>query len=466
MSTRIGSAAAEGVGPRADLAGRPGDARGPEAAVHVLLQEYDRGSAARPTPDGTLVGSVGDVPDDLSEPLTRRLRRRLTSRQWVFLDVAVAVAAAAEAAGAVAASPHLDPRGLGWELVRYPAIAAVCLPLPWRRRRPVAVLAVITGAVGVSLALHSNAWLVQVTTLAMYSMAAVTPRRRSLALLIGSVLVVLAGALIGASGSVSGALGTGLLLVLGGWVVGENTRQRRVYEKAQAERAAEREAEREERIRQAAIEERIHIARELHDSLAHAMSVITVRSGIARMLIDTRPDEARNALGIIESTSRAIMQEMRLLLGVLRTPRAETLDPTAPAPSLDHLSELLTRIDQAGVRVHLRVEGTPRALLDSIDRSAYRIIQEALTNVVRHAGAASARLRVSYHPKDLEIEIVDNGSGRTRPPHPAAPAGTATHGLVGMRERVHLFGGEFTAGPLLEGGFRVLARIPTRQDTP
>jgi signal transduction histidine kinase len=238
-----------------------------------------------------------------------------------------------------------------------------------------------------------------------------------------------------------------------------------------AERAAEREAERERRIRQAAMEESIHIARELHDSLAHAMSVITVRSGVARMLIESRPDEARTALGIIESTSRGIMQEMRLLLGVLRTPHAEadapgTPDaPAAPAPGLDHLDELLARIHQAGVQVELRAEGTPRALPDSIGRSAYRIIQEALTNVVRHAGATSARLRLSYHPEDLAIEVTDDGAGGTRPANPAVPPGTSAHGLVGMRERAHLFGGEFTAGPLPEGGFRVLARIPTDEGT-
>ncbi|MEV0208073.1 sensor histidine kinase [Streptomyces sp. NPDC050788] len=420
------------------------------------------------------------MPDDLPERLTRDLperparplSRRLTARHWTLLDGAIATAAAANAA-ALAATRHPDPRGPVWDLVRYAAIAAVCLPLPWRRRRPVAVLAVISGAVAVSMALHSNAWLVQLATLAMYSMAAVTPRRRSLTALAAGVLVVFGGALAGASGSLSGALGSGVLLLVGGWLVGENTRRRRAYEKTLAERAMEREAQREQRIRQAAMEERIHIARELHDSLAHAMSVITVRSGIARMLIESRPDEARNALGIIESTSRGIMQEMRLLLGVLRTPHAEAdvpeadapVAPVAPAPGLDHLDELLARVQQAGVQVDLRAEGTPRALPDSIGRSAYRIIQEALTNVVRHAGATSARLRVSYHPEDLAIEIVDNGTGGTRPADAVAPPGTAAHGLVGMRERVHLFGGEFSAGPLPEGGFRVLARIPTDEDT-
>ncbi|MCI3240585.1 sensor histidine kinase [Streptomyces spinosisporus] len=271
------------------------------------------------------------MPDDLPERPARPLSRRLTARHWTLLDGAIATAAAANAA-ALAATRHPEPRGLTWDLVRYAAIAAVCLPLPWRRRRPLAVLTVISGAVGVSMALHSNAWLVQLATLAMYSMAAVTPRRRSLTALAAGVLVVFGGALAGASGSLSGALGSGVLLLAGGWLVGENTRRRRAYEKTLAERAMEREAQREQRIRQAAVEERIHIARELHDSLAHAMSVITVRSGIARMLIESRPDEARNALGIIESTSRGIMQEMRLLLGVLRTPHAEADAPEADAP--------------------------------------------------------------------------------------------------------------------------------------
>ena len=148
------------------------------------------------------------------------------------------------------------------------------------------------------------------------------------------------------------------------------------------------------------------------------------------------------------------MQEMRLLLGVLRTPHAETLDPTAPAPSLDHLSELLTRIDQAGVRVDLRVEGTPRALPDSIDRSAYRIIQEALTNTLKHGGPAHAAVTVRYDHGAVEVEVVDDGRG----PPPGRPA-IGGRGLVGMRERVSLYGGQLEVGARPEGGFRVHALL-------
>jgi signal transduction histidine kinase len=301
----------------------------------------------------------------------------------------------------------------------------------------------------------------------MYSTAAVVPRGRSLACLTGGVLVVLAGALIGARGSVSGALSTGLLLLPGGWLVGENARQRRAYARALTERAAERAAEREERIRQAAVNERMDIARELHDTLAHAMSIITVRSGVARLLIDTQPDEARNALTIIEGASRHVLQEMRLLLGVLRTPEAALSDPATPAPSLDYVTDLLEGTEHAGTAVELTVQGTPRRLPDSIDRSAYRIVQEALTNVLRHAGGARTCLRIGYLPGTLELEITNDGGGtRGRSVEPGDRSVAVGHGLVGMRERVHLFSGEFTAGPLPTGGFHVLARIPTHEDTP
>jgi signal transduction histidine kinase len=227
-----------------------------------------------------------------------------------------------------------------------------------------------------------------------------------------------------------------------------------------AERAAEREREREERIGRAATDERVRIARELHDVVAHAVSVIAVRSGVARMVLDTQPEEAREALGIIESTSRQALQEMRLLVGVLRQER-EPAAELGPAPGLRDLSGLVQQIGEAGVGVDVHIEGEPHPLPAGIDVSAYRIVQEALTNVVRHAGPATAKLWIRYRHQEIEIEILDDGGRRQSDrPAPYLTAEGRGHGLVGMRERAALYGGEFIAGPAGDG-FRVVARLPT-----
>jgi signal transduction histidine kinase len=249
----------------------------------------------------------------------------------------------------------------------------------------------------------------------------------------------------------------GPAVALAGWLIGENIKARRAYLRGVAQRAAEREREREreERARRAGQEERIRIARELHDVVAHAMSIIAVRAGVARIALDTRPGEAREALGIIEDTSRQALKEMRIVVGVLR--RSEPGD----APGLTDLPGLVSKITDVGVAVGVRVEGEPRRLPPGTDLSAYRIIQEALTNVVRHAGPdATAELTVRYLPAEVMIEVTDDGRARDPArlvPGPAEPG--AGHGLAGMRERVAAYGGTLVAEPTPRG-FRVLARIP------
>jgi signal transduction histidine kinase len=245
-----------------------------------------------------------------------------------------------------------------------------------------------------------------------------------------------------------------------GWLAAENVRARRAYVQGVAERATERERE---QARRASAEERVRIARDLHDVVAHAMSIIAVRSGVARMVLDVRPEEAREALGIIEGTSRQAMAEMRLLVGVLRDADGE--DPQAdrgPAPGLASLPGLVTQISQAGVPVGVRVEGEPRPLSPGVDLSAYRIVQEALTNVVRHAAPATAELTLRYSPGEVVIEVTDNGQTDLKPAPRARAADGAGHGIAGMRERVAVYGGKLLAGPTASG-FRVLARIPTEQ---
>jgi signal transduction histidine kinase len=188
------------------------------------------------------------------------------------------------------------------------------------------------------------------------------------------------------------------------------------------------------------------------------MSVITVQAGFGHLVIDDKPAEARAALSAIETTGRETLAEMRQLLDVLR---AEDPRPTAavraldPAPRLADLGRLLAQTAKAGVRVELTVSGTPRDLPAGIDLSAYRIVQEALTNVVKHAGAAAARATIDYRENELAIQITDHGQGC-----PDADRYAFGHGLLGMQERVRLYGGWFRAAPLPEHGFQVTARLP------
>jgi signal transduction histidine kinase len=195
------------------------------------------------------------------------------------------------------------------------------------------------------------------------------------------------------------------------------------------------------------VDERLRIARELHDVVAHSMSVITVQAGYGSLIIDSSPAKARGALQIIETTGRQALDEMRRLLDVLRDEPLLT-----PSPTLSDVDFLVAQIREAGVRVDLTVSGEPRALPAGVELSAYRILQEALTNVVKHAHSPTARAAITYHPDAVSIEVADDGRGG-----PIRPGG---HGLTGMRERIGLYGGTLTADPLPGRGFRVAARLP------
>ena len=199
----------------------------------------------------------------------------------------------------------------------------------------------------------------------------------------------------------------------------------------------------------AMVGERLRIARELHDSVAHSIGIIALQAGAASRVFDTQPDRARQALGVVETAGRDALAELRRMLGALR--EADTAD--GPAAGLGDLPRLAAATTAAGIRVDVRCLGTPAALPPEIDRSAYRIIQEAVTNVVRHAGADSCRVIVEHGAETLSVEVLDNGPGL------AGTAG-AGYGLVGMRERVALLHGDFSAGPRADGGYRVAARLP------
>jgi signal transduction histidine kinase len=229
------------------------------------------------------------------------------------------------------------------------------------------------------------------------------------------------------------------LLMAVGVTIGLLIRQRREHADTMRAQAAA----------QAIIGERLRIARELHDSVAHRIGIIALQAGAANRVFDTQPARARQAIGVVESASRETLAELRRMLGGLRAS-----DPgEVLATGLADLPKLASATAEAGVRVDVRWLGTPAALPAEIDRSAFRIIQEAVTNVVRHAGVDSCRVTVEHADGALAVEVLDEGQGR-----PGNPG--AGYGLVGMRERVALLHGDFSAGPRVEGGFRVAARLP------
>jgi signal transduction histidine kinase len=243
------------------------------------------------------------------------------------------------------------------------------------------------------------------------------------------------------------------------WVVGTGARTKRAYAMALEERSALLERERRQEGRRAVAEERSRIARELHDVVAHHVSVMVVQAGAARRVLD-RPDVAREALVSVETTGSQVLGEMRNLLGVLRTDD-KALGALEPQPGLAQLQALLASLGGVGLPVELRVEGEARSLAPGVDLSAYRIVQEALTNTLKHAGASQALVVLRYLGSGLEIQITDDGRGVAD--HRAVGDGsTVAHGLVGMRERVAMFGGELRTGPRPGGGFSVTASFPAR----
>ena len=245
-----------------------------------------------------------------------------------------------------------------------------------------------------------------------------------------------------------------LLALILAWTVGVTIRTRRAYVASLEARAELLEREREDNARLAVALERGRIAREMHDVVAHNVSVVVVQAAAAERLVESDPERARQAMRDVAATGRQALTEMRRLLGVLREDSAA--DDLGPQPGVAELRALADTVEDAGLQVELSVQGEERPLPASAALSVYRIVQEALTNSLRHAGPARARVILRYLPDALEVQVSDNGNGGAE-----APADHGGHGLIGMRERVALFGGELTAGPRPEGGYAVVARIPT-----
>ncbi|MBY8876179.1 sensor histidine kinase [Streptomyces sp. PLK6-54] len=321
------------------------------------------------------------------------------------------------------------------------------------RRRPWPAFTVLVGAWLTIIALApvraaaTGGLQVLVTDLAVVLMAVERTRRSSLTAAAVAVVTQLACSVLYAHGNVIVPVaGSIVLAAVVAWMAGNSVRERREHAAVLAVRATE----------QAVTAERLRIARELHDMVAHSIGVIAIQAGTGSRVIESQPDEARNALSAIEATSRETLSGLRRMLGALRQAEPDAAArpaPLDPTPGLTDLPRLVATTGEAGVRVEVHRRGQPCFLPAELDLSAFRIIQEALTNVVRHSGTAQCEVTLDYREAELTIEIVDDGRGCELP----AAGG---YGIIGMRERTALLQGEFSAGPRPEGGFRVQARLP------
>jgi signal transduction histidine kinase len=334
------------------------------------------------------------------------------------------------------------------------------VPLLWRRRYPLVVLVVVFASLAIADATYdiaNNASSPFAGMLvATYASGAYTSRRDGKIAAVIIAVVLLAMAITNGEDIVGDAIFIGGILYAV-WGAATIVRSRQELARTLAARTVELEHEREENAKLAVAEERARIARELHDVVAHNLSIMVLQAGGERRAIGDERPQTTEALAAIEETGRTAMAEMRRLLGMLR--QSDDDLALAPQPSLRYLDDLVAQVRDAGMPVELRIEGEPRPLAPGIDLSAYRIVQEALTNALKHAGPARARVTVRYGANDLDIEIADDGPG-------AGAATSGGHGLVGMRERVALFGGDLAAGRRLDGGYAVRAKLPLAGGAP
>ncbi|GAB3000944.1 histidine kinase [Streptomyces pseudoechinosporeus] len=336
-----------------------------------------------------------------------------------------------------------------------------CAALVFRRRWPLAVLAVGTGISCASeIVSDVQGVFLGAPVIAAYTVAVRTDRRT--AWTAGAAAAFFLGVTYLAT---SGWywIGEGAQDMVGwtlvGVVAGDAVRGRRAYVLLLEQRARRAEQSREEETARRVVEERLRIARELHDVAAHHIAVISVQAGVAGHTLRTDPDVAEESLALVRQASRSVLEELSALLGVLRQ-EGDTQAPVEPTRGLDGLDELVASFAAAGLQVAWTLSGRPRPLSSAVDLAAYRIVQESLTNVHKHSGSASARVGVEYTPDRLIVRIHDAGGGGTAARTGAADAGHGGYGILGMRERAAAVGGRFEAGPGPDGGFTVRAELP------
>ena len=386
---------------------------------------------------------------------------RVPARRWVADGLLAAAVGAVGLATAVASdtvgtgrTPWRALDGFGYLLLVVGPLALVA-----RRRWPLGVLAVVEA---VSLAYSARRYPEGGTGftafVALYTLAVMVERRWLVvaATAVAVALSVLMEVVFYGTTMVEGEPLYVAIVVLSAAWLGEAVRNRRAYVAELRDRAEQAERTREEEARRRVVEERMRIARELHDVVSHSIGVISVQAGVAAHLLERRPDKAGQALATIRHASDEALGELHAMLGVLRQPDGRA--PLAPVPGLAQLGALVAQAEGAGLQVAVAVDGGTGRLPPAVDLACYRIVQESLTNVVRHAGAHRATVTVTAAGEALVVEVADDGAGAG-----AAPNGSgngAGQGIVGMRERVLALGGTLEAGPRPEGGFRVRASLP------
>ena len=395
--------------------------------------------------------------------LTARARQIVDRAQRLnpnAVDAAIALAFTAAALWIVAIRIGEDTAYRDGDALGIVLLLLQTLPLAVRRVAPLAALAVCAGAVSLYAILgYQGVWAGTFAALILlFTTASLTDLRHALAglALAGVAIVIYFAADRGDSGALAAVTTFATYSVA--WGIGVLLRSRREYTAVVEERASLLERDREVRAREAVADERARIARELHDIVGHALNLIVIQSSGAQRVFETKPEVARETLASIESTGRNALGDMERMLGMLRSTQLND-DALSPQPGLSHVDSLAAQVSEAGLPVDVTVEGTPVPLPSSIELSAYRIIQEALTNALKHAGPAHACVSMRYRPDTLAIEITDDGQGLAGEGNGERKGG---RGLIGMRERVGLFGGQLSAGPRPEGGFRVSASFPLR----
>ena len=376
-------------------------------------------------------------------------------------DVALAVVAGLIQVGgtALAARHQVDVRMLG--VPGYLLLTSGPAALIVRRRWPVAVLMVAFAATFCYVLLGYPGGPIWMALIVAFGMALVSGHRIAayMSLLIGYPCFVWLVNLVNGqplpSGWIAAGIAAWMLLLV---AASELVRNRRAFAQASRQRAIEEQRSQREAARRHATEERLGIARELHDVLGHSLSLINVQAGVALELMDRKPEQARTALSAIKQVSKEALVEVQSVLDSLRRPDEEP--PRAPVPSIENIGELVRRAESTGLAVDVEQAGQPSSLPANVDGAAYRIVQEALTNVVRHAGAATVSIRIYQEEGDFVVVVDDDGDGG-----PGSLAAGGGNGIRGMRDRASALGGQLTAGPRPGGGFRVRARLPMPSET-
>jgi signal transduction histidine kinase len=385
----------------------------------------------------------------------RRRLRQLDARDWRLIDrVFVAVLLVIAELSAFTGDKVQGPRALNALL-----LTVVTLSFLWRRSYPLVAVCTVLGGLTLSQLVLTPPPDLFVSILmlgaASYAAGAHLEGRRGL---LGLALAAGTVTTIAAIFDPSDIFFPVAFFCVAPWLVGRTLRNHTALARELAEKAERAEHARAEDERRAIAAERSRIARELHDVLAHSLSVMVVQSGAARRIVERDPERAAQAAELVRETGRDALAELRHLFGPVRRGEGEAL---SGPPSISRVDQLAQRARAAGLHVQLQVEGTPVDLPPGVDLTAYRVVQEALTNTLKHGGRANALVRVAYEPNEVVIAVEDDGT-----PGDGALDESGGHGLVGMRERVGLYGGSIQAGPRAEGGFAVRARLPTRPLVP